>query len=68
MPGLIAHGFQRALSDVDVEPARDYAGQRADLVRSVERILEPRPEGQGRRPLSCAPTATLLPAVMAEWP
>ncbi|HBQ13870.1 MAG TPA: DNA polymerase I, partial [Myxococcales bacterium] len=28
-------GFQRALSDVDVEPARDYAGQRADLMRSV---------------------------------
>ncbi|MEQ8461183.1 MAG: DNA polymerase I [Sandaracinaceae bacterium] len=44
-------GFQRALSDVDVEPARDYAGQRADLVRSVERILEPRLEGQGLRPL-----------------
>jgi len=44
-------GFQRALSDVDVEPARDYAGQRADLVRSVERILAPRLEGQELRPL-----------------
>ncbi len=42
---------QRALSDVEVERVRDYAGGRAHVIASASRLLEPRIEVQGLRPL-----------------
>lgn len=44
-------GRRRPLSEVEVDAVRDWAGSRAELTYSVRRLLEPRLEGQGLRPL-----------------
>src|SRR5690606_26305514 len=44
-------GFQRALCDVEVEPAARFAVARSALVLRVERTLLPRIDAQGLLPL-----------------
>jgi DNA polymerase-1 len=44
-------GHQKALAEVEVEAVRDWAGARAELIRTAKRLLEPRLEGQGLRSL-----------------